>query len=343
MRPALSTAAMIGAGLALLLGTGATTAVRAADDDPWQPDRPITVLVPWPAGGITDQMVRVAAGVVEDALGQTLVVVNQPGASGAIATQAALDAARDGYTWTSGAPHDLGAYKVLGMLDTQIQDWHLFLVSSTGTIVSVNPDAPWQTLPELLDAMRADPGGISVATAGVNSSGHLSIETVAQAAGVEYRHVPYDGGNPAVLATVAGETQVTTQLAPEQAEMIRAGRLRPLAVFAGAPLEIAGHGAIPPVTEFLPDIEPKVVYTGFFLPKGVPDEVVATLERIWAEEVPQSEAIKAWAADRGAMLTPMSGEEAQEKAFPTVQNSAWLYYDAGKAEVSPDTLGIPRP
>ena len=341
MRLAVS-AAIVGAGLALVAGANVTAAV-AADDDPWRPERPITVLVPWPAGGITDQVVRVTAGAVEEALGQTLVVVNQPGASGAIATQAALEAARDGYTWTSGAPHDLGAYPVLGMLDTRIEDWHLFIVTATGTIVSVNADAPWQTLPELLDAMRAEPGAISVATAGVNSSGHLSIETVAQGAGVTYRHVPYDGGNPAVIATVAGETQVTTQLAPEQAEMIRAGRLRPLAVVADEPLEIAGHGTIPSVTEFLPDLEPKVAYTGIFIPRGVPDEVIATLERIWAEEIPESEAIRTWAADRGAIMAPMAGEEAQEKAFPTVQNSAWLYYDGGKAQVSPDTLGIPRP
>ncbi len=85
-----------------------------------------------------------------------------------------------------GAPHDLGAYKVLGMLDTTIQDWHLFIAAATGTIVSVNPSAPYKDMNDLLAVMKANPGQVSVATAGVNSSGHLSIETIAQAAGIKY-------------------------------------------------------------------------------------------------------------------------------------------------------------
>ncbi len=80
---------------------------------------------------------------------------------------------------------------------------------------------------DLLDAMKAKPGQITVATAGVTSGGHNAMEAIARAAGVQYRHVTYDGGNPAVVATVAGETQVTTQLAVEQAEMIRGKRIRP--------------------------------------------------------------------------------------------------------------------
>lgn len=309
----------------------------------WQPDRPVNVLVPWPAGGITDQAVRVAAGVIEEALGQPVVVVNQPGASGAIATQAALDADRDGYTWASGGPQDLGAYKVLGMLDTDIRDWHLFLVAATATVVSVNPETPWQTLPELIEAMEAEPGAITVATAGLNSAGHLAIGALSSATGIEYNHVPYDGGNPAVIATVAGETQVVTQLAPEQAEMIRAGRLRPLAVMATEPLNIGGFGDIPPVSDFVPGLAPKTNYTGIFLPHGVPDEVVARLEEVWREHVADAPAIRDWAADRGALPTPFYGDEAQEVAYPTVQNSVWLYYDTGRAEISPEDVGIPRP
>jgi tripartite-type tricarboxylate transporter receptor subunit TctC len=325
---------LVGAVAALLLAPVAALAE-------WQPDRPITVLVPWAAGGITDQVVRVTAGELEALLGESVVVVNQPGASGAIATQAALEAERDGYTWTSGAPHDLGAYRVLGMLETDLDDWHLFLVAATTTIVSVNPDTPYRTLPELIEAMKARPGEISVATAGINSSGHLAVETVAQAAGVSYRHVPYDGGNPAVIATVGGETEVTTQLSPEQAEMIRAGRLRPLAVLAEVPLTIEGHGDVPPITDFL-DVVPESLHIGFFLPKGVPDEVVARLEDIWSNELPHSEAIASWGADRGAILMPLHGEEARERAFPSLQTSAWVYHDAGRTVMSPDEAGIPR-
>src|ERR1051325_4963759 len=82
----------------------------------WKPTHPINLIVPWAAGGSTDQVTRVAAAELEKALGQTIVIVNQPGASGAIGTKSALDAAKDGYTWTAGAAQDLGTYETLGTL-----------------------------------------------------------------------------------------------------------------------------------------------------------------------------------------------------------------------------------
>src|SRR5262245_27023328 len=84
----------------------------------WRPDRPVTVIVPWAAGGSTDQMARIVATELEEALGQRFVVINQPGASGSIGTRNATQAAKDGYTWAAGAAVDVGCYKVLGLLDT---------------------------------------------------------------------------------------------------------------------------------------------------------------------------------------------------------------------------------
>src|SRR3982750_4765879 len=137
----------------------------------WKPTRPINLIVPWAAGGSTDQVTRVAAAEMEKALGQTIVIVNQPGASGAIGTKSALDAAKDGYTWTAGAAQDLGAYQTLGSLNTSIKDWHLFLNVANIQVISVNPQTPYKTAKELLDAMKAKPGQVSVATAGVTSAG----------------------------------------------------------------------------------------------------------------------------------------------------------------------------
>src|SRR3954451_2483313 len=90
--------------------------LSAAASAQWKPTHPITLIVPWAAGGSTDQVTRVTAAEIEKALGQTIVIVNQPGASGAIGTKSALDAAKDGYTWTAGAAQDLGAYETLGSL-----------------------------------------------------------------------------------------------------------------------------------------------------------------------------------------------------------------------------------
>jgi len=326
-----------------LLAAGLLSVVASGAWAQWQPTRPITLIVPWAAGGSTDQVTRVAAAEVEKALGQKVVVMNQPGASGSVGTKNAAEAAKDGYTWTAGAAKDIGTYKVQGMLDTTIQDWNLYLTVAHVAVVGVNADTPYKTMPELLAAMKAKPNSVSVATAGVNSSGHSAIEAIARAAGVTYKHVTYDGGNPAAVSTLAGETEVTTQTAAEQAVMIRSKRIRPLAVVSDKPLVIEGYGVIPPLSQFVPGFTDPINYFGIFVPKGVPDEVVQTLNTIWVERIAKGDAVRKYAESRGAMLAGLYGDEAQKAVMPAIQSYAWVQYEAGRAKVSPDTIGIPRP
>ncbi len=309
----------------------------------WKPTRPINLIVPWAPGGSTDQITRVTAAELEKALGQTIVIVNQPGASGSIGSKSAWDAPRDGYTWTAGAAQDLGTYQTLGSLNVPIKDWNLFLSVANIQVIGVNPSTPYQNARQLLDAMKAKPNSIPVATAGVTSAGHNAMELISKATGVTYRHVTYDGGNPAVVATVSGEAEVTTQLAVEQADMIRGKRLRPLATVSDKPLELEGYGTIPPLSQTVPGFSAPANYFGIFIPKGVPDEVIKTLEKIWAEKIANSESIKKYAASRGALFAPSSGEAAQKAVFPAVQANAWLLFNGGKAKVSPDTVGITKP
>jgi tripartite-type tricarboxylate transporter receptor subunit TctC len=331
----------------LAAGLAATFALAlagpAAAQATWKPEKPITIIVPWAAGGSTDQVTRLTASEIEKALGQKIVVVNQPGASGSIGTKNALEAPKDGYTWTAGAAKDLGTYKVLGMLDTTIQDWVLFLNVANVSTLSVTANSPYKTTAELLDAMKAKPGQISVATAGVNSSGHSAIEAIARAANVKYKHVTYDGGNPAVVATVAGETDSTTQLTVEQAEMIRGKRLRPLAVVGDKPVELDGYGTIEPITKSLPTFKEPANYFGIFIPKSVPPQVIATVDKIWREQIQNSAALRKYATERGAQFAPAAGADAMKAVMPAVQVNAWQAFDGGKAKVSPDTLGIARP
>src|SRR3954465_12686057 len=309
----------------------------------WKPSRPINLIVPWAAGGSTDPVTRVAAAELEKALGQTIVIVNQPGASGAIGTKSALDAPKDGYTWTAGAAQDLGAYQALGSVNTSIKDWHLFLSVANIQVIGVNPGRPWKNAKELIDDMKKRPGQISVATAGVTSAGHNAMDFIVKATGVKYKEVSYDGGNPAVVATVAGEADLTTQLAVEQADMIRGKRLRPLATVSNRPLELEGYGTIPPLSATIPGFNAPANYFGIFIPKGVPDEVVKTVEKIWTDTITKSDALKKYATSRGALFNPLSGDAAQKAVFPAIQANAWNLHAAGKTRVAPDTVGIPKP
>ena len=320
----------------------AILAVTCAAQAQWKPTKPINIIVPWAAGGATDQVTRVAATELEEALGTKIVIVNQPGGAGSIGTMNAMNAPKDGYTWTAGAPKQLGTYPVLGLAGTKLGDFHLFISVTQVPIVSVNPSSPYQNFQQLLDAMKANPA-ITVATAGNTSSGHIAMEAIVKATGVKYRHVTYDGGNPAVIATVGGETQVTTQLASEQAEMIKGKRLRPLAVVGPTPLEIEGFGTIPPITNWVKNVPSVATAFGIVIPKGVPAEVVAAVEKAWNERIAKSEKLKAYAKARSVLFSPMAGKAAYDAVWPTVITDSWIINDAGMAKVSPEKLGFPRP
>ena len=314
----------------------------SAQNYPWKPTKPITVIVPWAAGGSTDQVVRVTAAEIEKALNQKVVVVNQPGASGSIGTKNAIEAPKDGYTWTSGAAKDIGTYVVSGLLDTKIADWRLYLTVVNVSVLGVNPSSPYKTAQDVVAAMKAKPGQVSVATAGINSSGHAAIEAFSRALGLTYKHVTYDGGNPAVIAVVSGEAEVTTQLAVEQANMIRAKRLNPLAVLSDKPLALEGYGTIPPITSSVTGFKPDANYFGIFVPKGVPPEVTKTLDMLWENVISKSETLKKYAAANGALFAPAAGDAALAAAMPAIKTTAWQLHAAGKSKVAPDTVGIPK-
>lgn len=327
----------------LLAAAAGALALAAPAQAQWKPTKPINLIVPWAAGGSTDQITRVTAAELEKVLGQKIIIVNQPGASGSIGTKSVFDAPKDGYTWAAGAAQDLGAYQSLGMLNASARDWHLFLSVANVSVVGVGAGTPYQSMQQLLDAMKAKPGEVKVATAGVTSGGHNAMEAISRATGVKYRHVTYDGGNPAVVATISGETDLTTQLAVEQAEMIRGKRIRPLATVSDQPLEIEGFGTIPPISNVVPGFKSPTNYFGIFIPKGVPAEVVATMEKIWADNIAKNAQLQAYAKNRGALFGPVAGEAAQAAAFPAIQANAWLLHSTGKTKVSPDTVGIAKP
>ena len=146
-----------------------------------------------------------------------------------------------------------------------------------------------------------------------------------------------------MLATVSGETQAVAQLLVEMSEMIKAKRLVPLAVLSDKPITLEGFGEIAPTTKWLPNMPAPMNYFGIWCAKGTPDNVVKTMAQVWEKKIKNSEALKKYANARSALFAPLHGDEAEQKSFKMVRYSAWLYFDGGKAKVSPDTLGIPRP
>jgi tripartite-type tricarboxylate transporter receptor subunit TctC len=329
----------------ITLAASAFVALGAPAFAEWQPDKPINIIVPWSAGGSTDQVTRVVAPILEEALGTPVVVVNQPGASGSIGTKAALDAPRDGYTWTANAIANNATYSVTGLVEnTSINDYQIYLHVANVPVVSVNADTPYQTFGDLLEAMK-EAETVKVGTAGVNSSGGMALAAINEASGGELgaRMVTYDGGNPAVLAAASGEVSATTQLAVEQTEMIKAGKLRALAVLSDKPLIVEGIDPIPPITQFLPDMHVAPDYFGVFIPVGAPQEVYDTVNKVWQEKVMNSEALQSYATERGAVFDPSYGDEAMARAMPVVIAEACARVTRGEAIVDPSEIGIDCP
>ena len=330
---------LIGVGMVFAGGQKQTTV-----EGGWKPTRPINIIVPWNPGGSTDQYTRIVAAELEKVLGVNLVIVHQPGASGSVGTKNVLDAPKDGYTWLSTAADDLAMYRLNGMLDTNIADWEMFLCIGLTGCVGVNADSKYQTFDDLLADFKARPGQIAIATSGLVSAGATYASMLQKFTGIDYKMVTYEGGGTVIPAVVSGEVEVTTQFLIEQTNMIRAKRIRPLVSISDTDFNLQGHGLIPSIRKWIPEMNVGYKACGFMLPKGTPQEVVTTLTNAWNQAIPNNAAIKKWADEQGAMVIgPYTGQEAQAKAREFYQQVAWIYYDAGLLKMSPDAAGIPRP
>jgi tripartite-type tricarboxylate transporter receptor subunit TctC len=308
----------------------------------WKPAKTITAIVPWPAGGATDLTVRILASEMEKVLGQRISVVNTAGASGAIGMQNAYDAPRDGYTWTGNADVSVVNYPVLDLMKVTHRDWNQWYALMTPNIIAVTADYPAKDLPDLVRMMKEKPGQVAVASAGVGSSGHTALEVFSTALGVKAKHVPYAGGNPAVVATISGESNVVMQLSMEQADMIRAGKLKPLANMSDRPLNISGFGEVPPITKYYPTFPSIGSHFGLMIAKGAPPEVIAAVNKAF-DAAAKSEALAKFADQKAVFLVNLKGAEAEKKMEEVASIVTWTLFDTGSAKISPAQFNIPKP
>jgi len=233
-------------------------------------------------------------------------------------------------------------YPVLDLMKVTHRDWNQWYALMTPNIIAVTADYPVKELPDLVKLMKDKPGQIAVASAGVGSSGHTALEVFSTVLGVKARHVPYAGGNPAVVATISGESNVVMQLSMEEADMIRAGKLKPLANMSDRPLTISGYGEVPPITKYYPGFPSIGSHFGLMLPKGVPPEVVAAVSKAF-DAAAKSEALAKFADQKAVFLVNLKGAEADKKMEEVASIVTWTLFDTGSAKVSPAQFNIPKP
>jgi tripartite-type tricarboxylate transporter receptor subunit TctC len=245
------------------------------------PNKPIRLIVAFPAGGSTDIIARLVGQRLGDRLGQQVVIDNRGGAGGTIGTEMAARANPDGYTLTMGttSTHVIAAGAYANLKYDPIKDFEpLTLVATTPYLLVLHPGVKAANLKEFIALAKSQPGKLNYASAGTGSTTQLAMEMLKTAAGLDIVHVPYNGNGPAGVATLGGQVQALFGSMPAVLPQAKAGRLRPIAV--GTPRRSPALPDVPTVAENgYPGFDASL-WLGFFAPKGTPAPI---LRRLTAE------------------------------------------------------------
>jgi tripartite-type tricarboxylate transporter receptor subunit TctC len=273
------------------------------------PGRPITLIVPYAAGGGNDVMARIVAERMSRTLGQQIVIENKGGAGGSIATRQIAKAAPDGYTLGLGGTGTLAInptlYPNVGY-DPRRDFAPVGLIASSALVVLVNPSVAARSVGELIALGKREPGKLNYASAGAGSGIHLGSELFATMAGVSLTHIPYKGSSPALTDLIGGHVAIYFSSLPPAIALVREGKVRALAVTG--PKRSESFPALPTVAEAaLPGYE-AVLHYGIVAPAGTPRAIVDKLNAALNAALAESEVRARIVAD-GAEPLPGTPED----------------------------------
>jgi tripartite-type tricarboxylate transporter receptor subunit TctC len=260
-----------------LLSVCLLSVAAGAADAPY-PDRPITMVVTFVAGGSSDVLARVVAAALSARLGQQVIVDNRPGAGGHVGAETVAHAAPDGYTILFGTNGTLGIGPALytNLRYNPANDLApVGLLHKLPLLLMVNPQVPARTLAELIDYARRNPGTLSFASAGVGTASHLAGELLREQANINILHVPYRGGGATFPDLIAGRVSMMLETIPTALPLVRTGQMRAIGVSTKERSALAPD--IPTLAESaLPDFD-VTAWTGLFVPARTPAAIVKRL------------------------------------------------------------------
>jgi tripartite-type tricarboxylate transporter receptor subunit TctC len=261
--------------LARILLAAVALAAASANAAPF-PEKPVRVIVPWPAGGPSDTLARLVNAKAGEILGQTMVIDNRVGASGVIGTEFVAKSAPDGYTLFWAIANHTTNHILFKVSYDPIKDFApVGQVARSSYMLLVHPDFPARSVKELIDHVKARPGKVAYASAGNGTLQHLGMELFRREAGLDMVHVPYKGSAPAITDVLGGQVHVIFEATTAILGHVRAGKVRPLAV--------ASLKRIPALPDLPTMVESGyagfevVGFTGVLAPAGTPNDVIATL------------------------------------------------------------------
>jgi len=266
------------------------TAASALAQDSY-PSKPITMVVPFPPGGVADIVGRPLAAQMEKTLKQPIVVVNRTGAGGAVGMASVAKAAPDGYTILMGLS-SISIFPVSDRINGKTPSYEMrdfapiALITADPTVLVVSADSPWKTLKEFVASAKAYPGKINYSSSGVYGTLHVSMEIFANAAGIKLFHVPYGGGGPALTALLGGQVHALASGPAPAVGQIKAGKMRALASWSTERLPLMPD--VPTFKELGYDAE-FYIWSGVFAPGSTPTPVVDRLRNAVREAATSAE------------------------------------------------------
>lgn len=256
-------------GFAALVTTAFAVPAMAA-----YPDKPVTVICPWTAGGGTDVLLRALSKSAEKYLGQTITVVNQTGGAGAIGHNAIRTARPDGYT-IGMITFELNSLPPQGLVPFTWKAFDpLMRINSDPAALTVKADAPYSTVRGFMDYAKSHPGEITIGNSAPGSVWHIAAGLAAEKTGVQVKHVPFDGAQPAVTALVGGHIKAVAVSVAEVRGQVQAGNLKILGVMSADRDKIFPD--VPTFKEQGVDVQ-FYTWRGLGLPKGVPPAIKAKI------------------------------------------------------------------
>lgn len=326
---------------AAALACGLALPAAAQEDFPC---RAIEGVIQWGAGGSTDRVSRAVTPLVEPHLGKEIVLVNKPGGSGVIAMQYVLSRPADGCTLLYGAENPQ-LYPVLGLADFDYRAMKPVVLLARGTPVLVaRADAPWNDFRALVEDVEARPGEIRM---GATGAAGLPAVVLAMIRSVlpdfEVNPVPFDGDGPALTALQGGHVDFMPAVYGAARELIRAGRVKPLAVVGTE--RLPGLEDVPAITELYPEFArflPWGPFFGVFVRKETPEPLFARLVDAFGKGVADPK-FRELMDNAGLEVLGLAGAEAEAFLNRWQSITAWILWDLGAAKANPADFGIPRP
>ena len=279
---------------ALLCTTALAASPWAAAQSAW-PSKPVTVIVPFPAGGGTDAFARPLFAVMTKNVGKQFVIDNRGGAGGNVGATIAAKAAPDGYTFFMGAVHHTIAPSMYPKLDYNLEADFIpvGLIASVPQVIVVNAQrVPVNDLKGLLEFMRKNPGKVNYGSAGNGTSHHLAGELFKLQTKTFITHIPYRGAGPALQDLIAGQVDMMFDGLGSSANHIKGGRIKALAVASAK--RAPGFAEVPTSAEAGVPTYQVATWYGLWAPKGTPKDVIDRVRAEMAKALTSEELVKTW-------------------------------------------------